>query len=309
MKISISDLELYVKCPKAYELHCINKIEPRQKSLSLCKAIAVRNVLQKVHEENKNAGELTDEVIGKRCEEVWKTEISDPKVDQKELEEIVVQAKPATKNKEATEAVTKSQKTLNEIKTWCTRYMKLENHSQVLFNDVRFETEIGDTVFCGKIDQVRQVQNEIEVLIFNTSSQAPSQNFLARDFQTSISAYAVWQGKLYPENEDCSEEVQVNLIPKVYCFYFPYLEEYKRNGKGQKGDWKGDPKIPVPRTEQMLLDFEYEVLTAAAGIELQYFPMRVTNPCGCAICPFAYCCKNDVIEMEQMEEYIECFQQ
>ncbi len=304
MKISISDLELYIRCPKAYELHCINKIEPWQKNLPLCKAIAVRNVIQKVHEENKN---LEDEVIQKLCEEVWKFEVSDPKVDQKELEEIVVQAKPATKNKEATEAVTKSQKFLEEIKTWCTRYIKLEENSQVLFNNVYFETEIGDITFTGKIDEVRQVQNEIEVVIFNTSSQAPSQNFLARDFGITLAAYAIWQGKLYPQ--DCSEEVQVNVIPKVYCFYFPYLEEYKRNGKGQKGDLKGDPRIPAHRTEKMLLDFEYEILNAASGIEFGYFPMRAVNPCGCAICSFAYCCKNELIEIEPMEQNIECFQQ
>ena len=76
MRISISDLELYMKCPRAYQLHKIEGVEPQQKSLSLCKAITTRKVIEELYCDDKDLKDFSQKEIEEKCERVWKEEIS-----------------------------------------------------------------------------------------------------------------------------------------------------------------------------------------------------------------------------------------
>ena len=290
MKITISNLELYMKCPRAYKLHNLEKIEPQCKSLSLCKAIAARQVILQLH-----ALDCGQEDIAQLCETVWQEEISDPKVDAEELAEIVVQGKPQTKTRPAVDPVTRGEKYLGEIKTWCGNYWKFESAAKVLHSDIYFEDTIGDITLCGHIDQIREhPQAGIQVLRFSTSCHAPAPDYLQRDFRASLYAHALWHGKLYPAHPDTSEEIEMSVIPEVYTYHLPYLEQYQRkNGSYKKGDYKGNPMIHSQRGEKDLLDFEYETLYVTSGIEIGYFPMNVVRACGCSLCNFAYRCKDN----------------
>jgi len=84
-------------------------VEPRHTALSLCKAITAKAVISKLHSGAKPLSVVTDEEILKLCAEVWKREISDPAVNQDELNEIVIQAKPGNEDETATSAVTKGE--------------------------------------------------------------------------------------------------------------------------------------------------------------------------------------------------------
>jgi hypothetical protein len=291
MKISIADLELYQRCPRAYKLHVMDEVLPQHKSLSLCKAKVAKEVIASLHG-SKSLAEITAPEIEKLCEQLWQEEIADPQVDQAELSAIVIQAKPATKSKEATLAVTKAQKALVEVKTWCVNYAQMEGEAKILYQDVYFEDRLGDVVFYGYIDQLRQHPEEgLQLVLFKTSSQLPPASYLTRDFAISLAVHAVWQGSLFPQSGDA---VHLQTIPAAYCYYLPHLEQYQKNGKGKKGDLKGDPMIPVHRTQEVLLDFEYEILEAVSGIRQKYFPMRVVNPCGCSLCQFTHQCQSGV---------------
>lgn len=234
------------------------------------------------------------EEIEKLCEKIWQEEISDPQVDQVELKAIATQSKPATKNKEAVSEMTKGQRALSDIKTWCREYCQLENEAKVLYSDVYFEDKIGDVVFYGYLDQIRESSEGLQLVMFKTSSQSPPLAYLTRDFSISLAVHAVWQGVIFHEEKG----IRLQTIPAAYCYYLPYLEHYKKNGKngkGRKGELKGDPMMPVHRSQEVLLDFEYEVMELTAGMRMKYFPMRVVNP-GCCFCQFSHQCKSGVAQ-------------
>jgi hypothetical protein len=307
MHIHISDLELYLRCPRAYKLHQVDGIEPQHTTLSLCKSKTVRQVIYELHSGVKPLSEFTSTEIEKLCEDVWKHETTDPSVDKSELAEIAIQAKPETKTKPAIPAITKAAKALDEIKTWVIGYARLEKDSVVLYSNMYFEDEIGDCTFAGRIDLIRKSQDSIEIVMFKTGSQPPSIAYLARDFLTSLASHAVWQGRVYPDVES-EQYIELRKLPVTFCYYLPYLEPYKRkNGNVNKGDLKGNPVIPVTRSEKTLLDFEYEILHAASGIETQYFPMNVTNILGCSICQYAEKCQTSA-EPKLLEQISEVYE-
>ena len=308
MHIPIAQLDLYLKCPRAYKLHLVDKVEPQHTPLSLCKAITTKTVIAKLHSFGKPLTAIADQEIVKLCEEVWNFETSSLPIDKNEFAEVIIQAKPETKTKPATPVVTKAEKALDEIKTWITGYAKLEKDAKVIYSNVYFEDQIGDITFSGYIDQIRQSpEGGVEIIMFKTGSQSPCLAYLARDFAISLASHAVWQGKIYPD-VTAEQYIELKQLPAAYCYYLPYLELYKRkNGNAQKGDLKGNPLIPVSRSEATLLDFEYEILHAASGIEAQYFPMNVANILGCSVCQFAYQCQTGA-EPQMLEKVSEVYE-
>lgn len=288
MQISISELELYMSCPRAYKLNRCDGIEARTKTLSLCKAAAIRKVVQQIHGGILEG--VTAEDIEQFCENIWQQEVAD--VDQEELNAIVVQEKPATSKKEATPPVTKGQRALENLKTWAVHYTELEKEAQVIYSDIPFQDTIGDMTFTGIISQIRRHPQEgWQIFVFNTSSQLPGAAYLNRDFAISLYSHALWQGILYPKWPDTAEMISIGEIPAIYLYYFPNLELYKKNnGKSQKGELKGDPCIPAHRSRADLLQFEYEILYVASGIQLGFYPMNVTRSAGCELCSFTHGC-------------------
>ncbi|NUM33438.1 MAG: PD-(D/E)XK nuclease family protein [Candidatus Brocadiae bacterium] len=290
MQISINEIELYMNCPRAYKLRYHDCIEAKKKNLSLCKSNAIQRVVQQIHGgilENVKA-----EDIELFCENIWQEEITN--TDQEELDTIVIQEKPATSKKEATPAITKGQRALENLKTWAVHYAELEKEAQVIYSDVPFEDTIGDTTFTGTISQIRKHPQEgWQVIVFNSCSQLPGFAYLKRNFSISLYAHALWQGLL----EVNGEKISIGEIPAVYLYYFPNLELYKKsNGKSQKGDLKGDPCIPVHRSKADLLQFEYEILYVASGIQLGFYPMNVSRPGGCELCHFSHGCHEVTID-------------
>lgn len=302
MKMSIDDIELYMKCPRAYRLHVLKEVLPQYKTLSLCKSITTKKVIFSLHKEKKILEEYSCEEIEKLCDTIWQSEISDPQINWEEMNTIVVQAKTDKKNKEVKKAVTKGDRALAEIKDWCVNYSKLEKRAKVLYSNLYFEDKIGDVIFCGHIDQIRENQEAgLDIIMFKTSSQVLPLSYLTREFSLSLAIHAVWQGTLYTET---GEKFRLEKIPSAYCYYFPNLEMYKTNNKGKKGEIKGDPMIAVHRGQEVLFDFEYELLEVVAGIRMRYFPMRVVNPCGCSLCQFSHQCKSGVAQ-PVVNEYAE----
>jgi CRISPR/Cas system-associated exonuclease Cas4 (RecB family) len=309
MHIPISNLELYLKCPRAYKLHMVDGVEPQHTPLALCKSITAKAVISQLHNFGKPLAEVTDNEIAQLCTEIWNCEVSSLPIDKDEFSEVVIQAKPETKTKPATPAVTKAEKFLEEIKTWVTSYAKLEKEAKVIHSNVYFEDTIGDITFTGYIDQLRKSpEGSLELIMFKTGSQSPHPAYLARDFAISLVCHAVWQGKLFTEYPESSQYIEFKTVPVAHCYYLPYLEQYKRkNGNAQKGDLKGNPFIPVSRSATTLLDFEYEILHAASGIEAQYFPMNVANILGCSACQYAYQCQTSA-EPQMLEKVSEVYE-
>ena len=286
--MEISDLKLYLQCPRSYKLHVINGLEPPHKSLSLCKASTVRKVMAKLHANEKKPSDHTPQEIESLCEKTWQEEIAN--ASQEELNTVVVQGKPATKKVPAVPAVTKGERILENIKTWCFEYTREETDSHVLYCNTGFQIVIGDMTFAGHLDLVRKTPDSgIQLLIFNTSSQPPQTAYLERDFTLALQTWALWQGTLFPKYPDLSEEVRLETIPSVYMYYLPYLERYQTK-TAKKGERKGNPFIQVQKTKEDLLDLEYELLYTVSGIQEEFFPMMPKSSVGCSVCQYAHGC-------------------
>lgn len=290
--IPVSDLELYMRCPRAYQLKVIEENVAQQKSLALCRSITTKRVIFWMHE---NKLKYTADDIKQQCDLVWREEINDPRVNQQELEEIVVMEKQATKKTKTKPAVTKRDKILEDITTWCLRYQQMEKNADVLHFNIPYECKIGDIIFTGTVDLIRKNDEGIEIVKLRTSSQRPSDAYIQRDLSLTLASYAAWKGNFFPTVEGKNLQVAMADIPQAFYYHLPFLETYKRNAKkGKKGEAKGNPLIECSRPQDKLLDFEFEILQIAAGIEMQYFPMRITQPCGCCLCDFRHQCESFV---------------
>ena len=289
--IPVSDLELYMRCPRAYKLKVIEEHVAQQKTLSLCRSIATKRVIFWMHD---NKLQFTEDDIKQQCDLMWNEELDDPRVDQQELDEIVVMEKRATKKTKAKPAITKRDKTLKDITTWCLRYQQAEKDRNILHFNVPYECQIGDIVFTGTVDIIRKNSNDdIELVKLRTSSQPPSEAYSERDLSLTLASYAMWKGKFFPTVDGSTLQIAIAQIPKAYYYHLPFLDTYKRNAKkGKKGEAKGNPLIECSRSPNKLLEFEFEILQIAAGIEMQYFPMRIIQPCGCCLCTFRHQCKS-----------------
>jgi len=295
MRLSVKDLQLYQKCPRAYRLHKLEGVEAQRVTVSWCKSTTAREVIKELCC-GAVALSHTQVEIEKICEAIWRSVCA--KADQEELNEVALQAKPATKTRGEIALVTKGEKALEQIKTWCVAYWQMER-DKTKGSPALYETEILGYEFCGTIDLVRFPQ----IYFFKTSSQVPSLTYLARDFEISLVSHAFLFGKVWNAGE--TEYTNYSIIPHANIYYLPNLETYKRNTKTSKaGDLKGNPAIPCTRSKQTLLDFEYEVLDVVRGIEKGHFHMAAA-PLNCSICQYAYACTSGVepnilqeIEME-----------
>ena len=305
MQITISELKQYLQCPRSYKLREIDGVELINKTLSACKTAIVRKVVAEIHSGAKKPCDYTKEAIGKICEQMWQEEASDPKVDQAELSEIVVNEK-----KNGTPAITKGERILENIKTWIFEYSREEMDAEVLYNNLYFQTTIADVTFCGFIDQIRKVNDSLQILIFSTGSQTPHPMFLGRDFVAFLYSHALWQGCVFPQYPDLSEEIRIETIPTVYVYHFPYLERYqKKTGKYKKGDRKGNPLVGVTRTKRELVDFEYELLYIVSGMQQEFFPKMPKIVAGCTMCAYAHACQGSLFSESDTSFDIEEFEQ
>ncbi|WP_372364791.1 PD-(D/E)XK nuclease family protein [Candidatus Uabimicrobium sp. HlEnr_7] len=291
--ISVRDLELYMRCPRAYKFKVINDAISQEKPLSLCKSITTKRVIFWMHE---NKFKLTKDDIGQQCSLIWDEELSDPRVNQQELQEVVIAEKLATKKTKGKPSISKREKLLESITVWCLNYHKIEKDTNVLHFNIPYECQIGDARFTGAIDLVRQNDdNTIEIVKLRTSSQAPALAFIERDISLTLASYASWKGNFFINDQGSDLQISIAQIPRAFYYHLPFLETYKRNAKnGKKGEVKGNPLIESSRSQEKLLDFEFEILQVVAGIEMNYFPMRIIQPCGCCLCAFRHQCESFV---------------
>ena len=90
--------------------------------------------------------------------------------------------------------------------------------AKVLYTNVYFETDLADVTFSGYIDMIREHPQEgIQIIVFNTSSQAPSPAFLSRGFDISLMAYALWKSEVYPQYPETLDGMEFNTFPSVRC--------------------------------------------------------------------------------------------
>ena len=310
MQISVSELNLYLRCPRAFKLRAIDGVEPERKGLSECFSSAIRNTIGQLHGGEKRPQEYSREEIDTICGLIWQGEAANPRIGRAELETVVVPGKPGTKKRPVVAAVTRGEQMLANLTEWCFSYAQGEIASEVAYSNVHFHTTIGDATFTGRIDLVRRhPQSGMQVVCFETGIEPVSPPYLERSFAISLYVHALWQGTLYPNFPNMGEEVRLEMIPSLLVYPLPAPDQCpKKSGKEEKD---GNPLIPVNRTREMLLHFEYEVLYATAGIEQEFFPMRPSSRC--ARCEYAYRCngtatgKSDVsFDVEEFEKSEAC---
>ena len=313
MQLSISELKQYIRCPRSYKLREVDGVEAQYAFLSSLRTKVLSKAMYQIHSEDKKPCDYSKEHITTICKSLWLREINEANVDPDEMNAIIVQEKPATKKREAIPAVTKTDRILQNIIAWVFEYSREEIDVEVLYNNVYFQTKVADCELVGWIDQVRRVNGELQLLIFNSSNHAPSPLFLDHDFSLKTYGHAIRYGSLFPSYPDLTNEVKLQEIPHVFVYYFPHLERYQRkNGKHQKGARKGNPLIEVKVDTQQLIDFEYEIAYTISGVESEYYPKMPRSIAGCSLCPYSDACKDvdrlftdvsfNVEELEEREE-------
>ena len=135
MQISVSELKKYLRCPRSLKLHQDGAM-PESKILSYCQNIATKQVLEMLHSNGKKPHDYSKEDIASLCQKVWSAVTDDPLVNEDDLNSFVVQPKPATKTKPATEGVTKNQRMLDQIITWCFEYSRTEVDAEVIASNI-----------------------------------------------------------------------------------------------------------------------------------------------------------------------------
>jgi len=271
MNITSGDLRLYMHCPRAYQLsHTVEK----KPTLSMAKAGIARFVIR--------AGNISFFDLA------WGSGTS--RVDEKEL------------GKQVTKKETKEQREKKKLREQLSNFFAIEKQETVA-QEISYEFDLLDFAFSGIIDQIRHIEGKTTIWQFSTSSQEPPEVYLQRNFYISLACYAAWKGKLsiapkasvYTCTEDETEIIDVGIIPDCYVYHLPALEMLKKKCNGrEKGDLKGNPLIPANRSEQFLLDFEYELLQVAGLIQAGYFPMFPAHP-RCNLCRYSKECKSELV--------------
>lgn len=120
--------------------------------------------------------------------------------------------------------------------------------ADVLHAELFFRFRYWNIDFEGSIDHIRKMPDgSLELWDFKFSAFTPHPEFLKRDVQFSIYAYALWKGTLYQLDEKSrpieESAFSLNLVPdRCVWYHLPYLIPYKRNSQyGDKGEIKGDP--------------------------------------------------------------------
>ncbi|BBM87087.1 PD-(D/E)XK nuclease family protein [Candidatus Uabimicrobium amorphum] len=313
MQLSMSELKQYIRCPRSYKLQEVDGVEMKYTCLSSLRVKVLSKAMYQIHCEDKKPCDYSKEHIATICKSLWLREINEANINPDELNAIIVQEKSATKKREAIPAITKADRILDNITTWIFEYSREEVDVEVLYNNVYFQTTIGDCQLVGWIDQIRCVNGELQLLIFNSSKQAPNTQFLDHDFSLRMYIHAIRHGSLFPTYPDLTNEVKLEGMPHVFVYYFPYLERCQRkNRKHKKGERKGNPLIEIKVDTQQLIDFEYEVAYTISGIESEYYPKMPRAIAGCSLCPYSDACKDvdrlftdvsfNVEELEEREE-------
>ena len=273
MNLTSGDLRLYMHCPRAYQL---SKSVEKKPTLSMAKAGIARFVIR--------AGNISFFDLA------WGSGTS--RVDEKEL------------NKQVTKKETKEQREKKKLREQLSNFLKLE-HQDALAQEVSYEFNLLDFTFSGMIDQIRHIEEKTTIWQFSTGSQEPPQVYLQRNFYISLACYASWKGKLVDASLEEKKNIEVGVIPDCYVYYLPALEMLKKKCKGrEKGDLKGNPLIPAMRSEQFLLDFEYELLQVAGLIQAGYFPMMPAHP-RCNLCRYSKECKPELVSknLDEIEDF------
>ena len=269
MNITSGDLRLYMHCPRAYQL---SKTVEKKPTLSMAKAGIARFVIR--------AGNISFFDLA------WGSGTS--RVDEKEL------------GKQVTKKETKEQREKKKLREQLSNFFAIEKQETVA-QEISYEFDLLDFAFSGIIDQIRHIEGKTTIWQFSTSSQVPPEVYLQRNFYISLACYAAWKGKLVDASLEEKKEINIGVIPDCYVYHLSALETLKKKCKGrEKGDLKGNPLIPAMRSEQFLLDFEYELLQVAGMIQAGYFPMMPAHP-RCNLCRYSKECKSDLVSENNNE--------
>ena len=49
MQLPVSELKLYLQCPRAFKFHVIDGVEPQSTSLSCCRITAMQKIMAELH--------------------------------------------------------------------------------------------------------------------------------------------------------------------------------------------------------------------------------------------------------------------
>ena len=272
LHLSIAQIELYMKCPRAYELRHVRGKIGRQ-TLSGAKYLIAREVITDIfnerwtktnHDEIESDIEARLTIATENSKDVW--------------EECL---------KFETQSRTKREGAHAKLVEWCLGFI---THRPV-WNEVNrpIKVTLGDIEVTGRIDIWNGGPNDSYTL--STSSQRPDRAYLERSFSIMLAQY--WKWLTLGRPEDLTH----------YVYWLPALETYKRqSGLNEKGDLKGAPEIAIVHGEKALLEFEYEISYVASRIQNKVFPMAV-NPTSCKLCSYQrFCttCKGTVsVEIEE----------
>ena len=166
--------------------------------------------------------------------------------------------------------------------------------------------------FSGTADQLRETALEHSIYPWDnkTSAQVPDKTALYWDPQFTLYGLACAKGVWLIDGE----EYEIGTYPdQLVWYHIHHLLPYKKAGKRSdgskyvKGDLRGDPIVPVPRTMQQYETFQDDVFRTVQKIRMGILT-RQPDSIKCSMCRHSHACATgqyaqheslaDVVSME-----------
>jgi len=242
-----SVLKAYVTCPMMCRFRYVDGYIPEQRSSGLIRGSALHAAVHTIHRESLFKDSV--DVLRQKWDEAVAEEPEVPISDEDKLEGQKADAEEI-------------------IQGYASK--KYNRDADVVLSEARFTVDIGKHKFTGTIDQIRRKNGALQLLDFKSDLAVPEDSYLANDYQFSIYSYAMRHGEFI--FDDDTKLILKEFPSDLFWYHLRHHLPYKKSGKwGKAGDERGDPFIPVNRTEADLARIEHEISQIVRGIKMGCF--------------------------------------
>jgi len=261
-----SQLASYTKCPWMFKLKYIYGLDEEMKGIGAARGSAIHDSIYKIKQEDLWSSAI-DVAIKAYDDEIDDESYNDSK-EEKSFE------KESKKGRDMC---------IEVVRNYAIREEK--NKNRVMFSEIPFSVLIKGNKFAGKIDEIRDGEDGIELVDFKSDLAVPSLICLMNSLQFMIYGIAMNDGMFFLGEK----EFKINSVPsKVVWYHLRHLTAYKRKSYNNGvtfnvGDMKGggNPEVIVPWDEFEIDRSAEEVRKIIGAIKGNHFYKRPASVGAC----------------------------
>jgi len=278
MQLRQSLINLYLFCPKSFELEHLQNCKPGYRSHAALNGSVVHELLHLMH-----TGHWGLDPASKYDKVINRLEFEGP-------DRLI----PVDWNNREDEVSKYRADAVEIINHYRQKPYNLE--ARVILSEAPFTVKIGRVEFTGTVDQIREnPDGTLELLDYKTSQRVPPEAAMVSSYQLILYSLAMLYGTFHTDGGP----VQFLQLPDYATWYhlrnhIPYKRKTTVGDQVfQKGDEKpGDPRHRITITPDMIAAFRKDVGKIARAINEGIFP-RIANTANCSLCKFSKACMQD----------------